>query len=89
MVAVWHWHKSFDWCSDVGALAVNDLLISHLEQLLSRPKYLRIKASHVLLLNEGSYLYSARMNSEVLSQVEQFSLIRFEAMKKLCPHRTC
>jgi hypothetical protein len=54
-----------------------------------RPKYPRIKTSHVLLLNEGGYLYSARMNSEILSEIKQFSLVRFEAMKELCSHRTC
>ena len=53
-----------------------------------RAKYPRIKTSHVLLLNESGYLYSARMNSEILSEVKQFSLVRFETMKKLCPHRT-
>jgi hypothetical protein len=54
-----------------------------------RPKYSLIKPSHILLLNKGGYLYSARMNSEILSEIKQFSLVRFEAMKKLCSHRTC
>jgi hypothetical protein len=54
-----------------------------------RPKYPGIKTSHVLLLNEGGYLYSARMNSEILSEIKQFSFVRFEAMKQLCSHRSC